>query len=537
MSVLHAVASSPADRSKLAIGQATEALRAGNLIEAQRLLRERVVAHPNDGGALAMLAEIALDQNRFEDATVLLRRASVADPSPRRRLALVHHLLQAIGADAALAEVAALPPSLRLSFDVLTIEAAALGTLGMHGRQIAIYQRLATQQPGNAILWMCLGNAYKTVGRTDDAILALRKAIDARSTYGEAYWTLANFKSFTFTERDIAAMKRALKRKLSPEDELHFHFSLGKANEDRKLYEPSFRHYAAGNRLRASTFSPAAQYATAFVGGAIATFREPLFDRHRGHGCKARDPIFVLGLHRSGSTLVEQILASHPLIEGTTEITVMQQLWDRLGRVGQRHGRGTFQQIMHLDGGEIEAIGAEYLERTRAFRLSDRPYFVDKLPANWMNLGLIRLALPNARIVDARRHPMACGFSNFKQHYASGVAFAYSLESIGTFYRDYWRFMRHFNQVQPGAVHRIINERLIDDPEGEVRRLLDYLGLPFDPACLQFHSNRRAVRTPSAEQVRRPINRDGVGAWRHYEPWLGPLKSALGEALDSWDSE
>ena len=181
-------------------------------------------------------------------------------------------------------------------------------------------------------------------------------------------------------------------------------------------------------------------------------------------------------------------------------------------------------------------IGEEYLIRTRAFRQLGRPRFIDKLPANWMYLGLIRLALPNARIIDARRHPMACGFSNFKQHYATGVTFAYSLDSIGHFYRDYLRMMRHFDQVQPGALLHVINERLIDDPEAEVRRMLDHLGLPFDPACLDFHRSRRAVHTPSAEQVRRPINREGTEYWRHYQQWLGPLEQAVGPALEHWAS-
>jgi len=182
----------------------------------------------------------------------------------------------------------------------------------------------------------------------------------------------------------------------------------------------------------------------------------------------------------------------------------------------------------------LRAIGEEYLERTRAFRQTDRPYFVDKMPANWTHLPLIRAALPNARIVDARRHPLACGFSNFKQYYASGAGFSYRLESIGRFYRDYWRFMRHFESVQPGVVCRMINEQLIDEPEQQVRRLLDHLGLPFEPSCLEFYKNERAVRTPSAEQVRRPINREGVDSWRHFEPWLGELKNALGPALESW---
>ena len=363
----------------------------------------------------------------------------------------------------------------------------------------------------------------------------MRRAIEARPTYGEAYWTLANFKSFRFTDRDISAMKKALRGKLSDSDALHFHFALGKAYEDRDAYPQSFKHYDQGNRTRAVNMSPELMRVTRFTDIAIATFTPALFERHGDAGCRARDPIFVLGAHRSGSTLVEQILASHPMIEGTTEITIMQQLWDRLGRIAATSGRGTFQEIARLNSAELEAIGAEYLERTRSFRLTQRPYFVDKLPANWMNLGLIRRALPNAKIIDARRHPMACGFSNFKQHYASGVTFSYSLDSIGHFYRDYVRLMAHFDQMQPGAIHRILNERLIDDPEGEVRRMLDYLGLPFDPACLEFHRNTRAVSTPSAEQVRRPINRDGVDYWRRYEPWLGPLKSALGEALETWD--
>jgi hypothetical protein len=252
-------------------------------------------------------------------------------------------------------------------------------------------------------------------------------------------------------------------------------------------------------------------------------------------GCKAADPIFVVGLHRSGSTLIEQILASHPMIEGTTEIYGMQHLWNRLARSGAARGRGPFQQLAALDADELCAYGQEYLDRTRPFRATDRPYFVDKLPANWMNLGLIRAALPNARVIDARRHPMACGFSNFKQHYAFGITFSYSQQSIGAFYRDYWRFMRHFDEVQPGAVHRVLNEALIEDPEGEIRRMLDFIGLPFDPACLEFHANKRAVRTPSAEQVRRPINRSGVDQWRNFEPWLGEMKAALGPALEAWD--
>jgi hypothetical protein len=211
----------------------------------------------------------------------------------------------------------------------------------------------------------------------------------------------------------------------------------------------------------------------------------------------------------------------------------MNTIRDRLGRLA---GMNSLEAIARLEPAQFAAIGEEYLEKTRPFRQTGRPYFVDKMPTNWANLALIRLALPNARVIDARRHPMACGFSNFKQNYAAGVGFSYSLETIGAFYRDYWRCMRWFDEMQPGAVHRVINERLIEDPEGEVRRMLDYAGVPFNPACLEFHKTERAIRTPSAEQVRRPINREGVDYWRHYEPWLGDLAQALGPALESWES-
>jgi tetratricopeptide (TPR) repeat protein len=524
-----------AAKSKLVLEQATAALQAGDSADAERLLRKHLLEQPRDAAALAKLAELAVAQRHVEQATVLLRRAAGADPSPQRLMALINHLQKFGSAEIALREIEALPPNVRTSFDALAVEAAMRGIVGEHERQIAIYEQLARLNPKNAALWKTLGDALKTVGRTDDAVAALRRAIEANPAYGEGYWTLSNFKSFRFTDRDISTMKKALRAKLPDEDALHFHFALGKAYEDRSDYAQSFEHYDAGNRMRRKGLSPEAMRVTGSIDRAIAAYSPELFKRHGGAGSEARDPIFVLGLHRSGSTLIEQILASHPMIEGTTEITLVHQIWDRLARIAALSGRGAYQELLRLDSAAFKAIGEEYLERARAFRTTDRPYFVDKLPANWLNLGLIRLALPNAKIIDARRHPMACGFSNFKQNYASGVTFSYSQESIGHFYRDYLRFMDHIDRVQPGTVHRVINERLIDDPEGETRALLDFVDVPFDPACLEPHKNKRAVQTPSAEQVRRPINRDGVDSWRPYEPWLGPLKQTLGDALESWD--
>lgn len=519
-------------RPTVTLGLAYAALRAGNIVQARQMLQERLAQYPDDADALGMLAEVAAGQQSFEEATMLLRRSVAADPAPERRLALVEHLRRYAGPALSLKELEQLPSSVRNRAEVMGLEAGLRGNLGQHDRQIELYQGIARVQSKEPGIWVSLGNALKTVGRTAEAVRALQRAIKVEPRFGETWWTLANFKSFRFSASDMKQMRQLLQGPMESGDALNIHFALGKAYEDSGDWEPSFQHYAAGNALRAETFSEDQRSVTAPVDESIATFKSDFFKRTAGAGFAAPDPIFVVGLHRSGSTLIEQILASHPLIEGTTELGVINALRDRLARSA---GVSWPAAIDALDRDRFALIGEEYVEKTRAFRQTERPYFVDKMPGNWLNIPLIRAALPNAKIVDARRHPMACGFSNFKQNYAMGLGFSYGQETIGTFYRDYWRFMRHVDEVQPGAVHRLINERIIEDPEGEVRRLLDYLGLPFDPACLEFHKNERAVRTPSAEQVRKPINREGVDYWRHYEPWLDPLKHSLGPALEHWE--
>lgn len=520
-------------KSKAMLDFALAALRVGDVAGAEMRLRDILIADPFNADAISKLAEIAVDQRRIEDATVLLRKAVTADPNPERRLELIAHLQRFAGPGLVLNELQELPQEVRNRFEVKAIEAGTRGILGEHDEQIRLYKEMVRERPRQPGLWMSLGNALKTTGRTDEAVDALRHALKVQPTFGEAYWTLANFKSFRFSPRELNQMRQALRKKLPDEDALHLHFALGKAYEDSGDYEQSFTQYAAGNAARAEEFTPDQTSATEFVDEAIAAFTPEFFERNRGAGCREAGPIFVVGLHRSGSTLIEQILASHPLVEGTAELATVNLIRNRYARTT---GVSACQAIARLEPAQFTEIGAEYLERTKAFRLTDRPYFVDKMPNNWMNLALIRLALPNATIIDARRHPMACGFSNFKQNYANGVGYSYSQQTIGAFYRDYWRFMRHFDSVQPGAVHRIINERLIEEPEAEIRALLDFAGLPFDPACLESHANTRAVRTPSAEQVRKPINREGVDYWRHYEPWLDDLKQALGSALADWEA-
>jgi tetratricopeptide (TPR) repeat protein len=519
-------------RSKVALDFASVALRQGNRLKAQMLLRDRLAEDPNDAVALTKLAEIVAEDKRIEEATVLLRRAADVDPNPERRIELISHLQKHSFPALALSELEQLPPALRDQFDVAAIEAKTLGALGMHEEQIRTYQGMLRQQPDKPGIWMNLANALKTVGRTDEAVDALKRATKLKPTLGQAYWALANFKSYKFTGRDIAQMLQALRAKLDIEEALHLHFALGKAYEDQSDYEPSFRHYAAANALRTKQIDPDQISVTSVVDAVIEQTTAELFDRLAGAGCPAPDPIFVFGLHRSGSTLIEQILASHPEIEGTAELPVVNTV---LSRMRRSSGQSLGELVAGLTREQVAEIGEQYIELSRPFRHTNRVYFIDKMPGNWFNLPIIRLALPNAKLIDARRFPMACGFSNFKQNYATGVAFSYDLKAIGEFYRDYWRFMRHFDAVQPGAVHRVLNERLIEDSEGEVRRLLDYIGVPFAPECLEFHTNKRAVRTPSAEQVRRPINRDGVDYWKHYEPWLGELKEALGPALEGWE--
>jgi len=521
--------------SRLAIEQAIASLRSGDPVDAERTLRQHLAQQPADLEVMARLGDILADQGRLVEASLLYKRIlSLAPKAHQVRIALAHLLNRQGQFKAALEEIEATDGPARATFAARTLEGDLLGKLGIHDRELLVYEALIADFPDNAMLWRCLGDTLKTVGRTDEAIAALRKAAKILPTYGVAYWTLANLKTFRFAPRDLADMRKALRGKLSPDDALHFHFSLGKALEDRGNAAESFRHYAAGNAIRAGQIGINSAVVTQRVNAAIAGFSREFLEARKDWGSKAPDPIFVVSLQRSGSTLIEQILASHPMIEGTAELMVLEQIWERLGAVEGR-GRGSLAALYELDREQIEALGNEYLERTRAYRLTARPYFVDKLPANWMNVGLIRLILPNAKIIDARRHPMACGFSNFRQNYASGVTFSYSQETIGAFYRDYWRLMNHFDAVDPGGVHHVINERLIEDTEGEVRRILEYVGVPFDPACLDFHKTKRAVHSASSEQVRRPINRDGVDSWRPFEPWLGPMKQALGPALDDWD--
>ena len=345
-----------------------------------------------------------------------------------------------------------------------------------------------------------------------------------------------NLKTVKLGPDDRASMQQQLGRDdLSFEDRFHFHFALGKAFEDAGDYESSFSHYAQGNALRREIIAYDPAENTSHVQRSKIVLTRELFAARRGVGCQAADPIFIVGLPRAGSTLIEQILASHPLVEGTQELPDLAAIARELGGKKVRTEASRYPEILaDLGESELRELGERYLARTRIQRKTDAPFFIDKLPNNWAHVGLIHLILPNAKIIDARRHPLGCCFSGFKQHFARGQHFTYDLADIGRYYRDYVELMAHFDAVLPGRVHRAIYEHVVENTEAEVRRLLDYCGLEFDERCLRFYENDRAVRTASSEQVRRPIFREGVDHWRHYERWLDPLKAALGDVLDRY---
>jgi tetratricopeptide (TPR) repeat protein len=501
------------------------ALHDNRLGEAEPLLKAHLRDDPFDVTAIRMLAELAGRIGRYQDAEALLRRAIELAPgftAARGNLALVLYRLNR--PDEALAQLDTVLAEEPDNLGPHNLRAAALGRIGGFDEALGIYEDVLKRAPAQPKVWMSYAHTLKTVGRLDEGVAAYRRALTLNPRLGEVWWSLANLKTVRFDDADIAAMQDALASDgLSDEDRFHLDFALGKAFEDRKQAPEAFVHYEAGNALRRKSIIYDADRTERSVDASIATFSTAFFAEREDWGFDAPDPIFVVGMPRAGSTLIEQILSSHPLVEGTSELA-------DIPRLARRH-QGYPKSVADLSADECRALGEEYLKATRIQRRSDRPFFIDKLPNNWAYAPFIRLILPGAKIIDARRHPLSCGFSNFKQHFAKGQGFSYDLTDFGRYYRDYVRLMAHVDRALPGAVHRVIYERMVEETETEVRALLAYCGLEFDPACLAFYENDRAVRTPSSEQVRRPIFREGTEAWKPFEPWLDPLKSALREVL------
>jgi len=516
---------------------ATGLFEDGDLEAAEALIRRYLIEHGDHVEAMRLLARIGIAHKVYDDAEVLL--AAVLERAPDYRAARQEYagvLVELHKHEPARRELDELlkdepgSPALRMLY------AANCAGLGDHGQAIERYSALLLGTSADAGVHLSIAHALKTLGRTDEAIAEYRRAAACRADFGDAYWSLANLKTYRFTPDESHRIRAALEAPTTDVvDRYHLCFALAKALEDQGEYGESFHYYELGNSLK----HPECRYRPELIENntrqQIEICSSEFFAGRRGWGASAADPIFIIGLPRAGSTLLEQILASHSQVEGTQELPNTQQIVSLLG--GRDPHNWRYPRILpELTAENFRELGEKYLADTRVYR-SGKPFFIDKMPNNFRHVGLIHLMLPNAKIIDARREPMACCFSNFKQLFANGQEFTYSIEDIARYYRTYLELMRHWDRVLPGRILRVHHQDVVDDLEGSVRRLLDFCGLGFEPQCLTFHETRRSIRTASSEQVRQAIYREGLDHWKHFEPWLGPLRAALGDALSRYRDE
>jgi len=512
---------------------ATSLFSDGDLAPAEQIVRDYLLAHGDQPEAMRLLAKIGIAHDVLDDAEILLEAVLTLAPDYQAaRYDYAHTLAQRhkyIQAREQIDQLLVLDPT---NLDYRSLAATAAVGLGEHESVIAIYRDMLLERPGDPDVRLWLGHALKTIGRVPEAIDAYHEAAAARPDFGDAYWSLANLKTYRFGDEELARMRREeASATISLPDRYHLCFALGKALEDRGETAESWNYYERGNALKRSESSYRPEVFETNTREQIAVCTPDFFKRRAGWGDPRPDPIFIVGLPRSGSTLLEQILASHSRVEGTQELAdiprIVLQLQGREPDLDNPRYPGVLADMAAED---FLRLGEKYLAETRVYR-SDKPLFIDKMPNNFRHIGLIHLMLPNARIVDARREPMACCFSNFKQLFANGQEFTYSIEDIARYYRNYLALMRHWDAALPGRILRVQHDDVVADLEGSVRRLLDHCGLAFEPGCVEFHKTQRSVRTPSSEQVRRPIFRDGLDQWTRFEPHMGPLKAALGDAV------
>jgi tetratricopeptide (TPR) repeat protein len=506
---------------------------AANPRAAGSMLRDHLRANPTDASALRVLAELASLKNLYLPARKLLERALELAPhyvaarvdyisvllSLARHLEAVPHVERLVAED---------PGDVRHRITL----ASCLGDIGAYERSLSVYRSIMEAVEQHPLYLAKYSYILRYAGRRAEAAQACRKAVALDPACGRAWWGLADLKNEIFTDADLETMRRHVDSIATPDEErCNLHYALGNALEQRGDYEASFQHYRQGGAIRFAKSPYLGRELATEMARATTFFTRDRIDSLSAHGHSDPAPIFILGLPRVGSTLVEQILASHSAVEGTQELNEIGHIVCKVGKAFGVSPQSLYpERLARLRPAAIAALGRGYIDATRIFRHTDRPFFIDKMPGNWLNIGLILSILPNAKIIDVRRQPMASGFAVFKQLFGGGVEYAYDLESIGRHYALYVRTMAHWDSILPGRVHRVMYEELVTDTETEIRRLLAYCELPFEPNCLRFWENKRAVATPSAEQVRQPINTRGLDHWRHYEPWLGPLKQALAAA-------
>ena len=512
-------------------------LSAGKLQDAERLCKYFLREHKTHAEGMRLLAEILTRKNILDEAQFILETLQELEPDNLPAAIQLFHVVMRRQRFHSAFEIAEKLKTQHPADEdqIKKAYAAACFAVGRITEAEELYQQLRQQFPEDHLIPISQGHIFNSKGDRDAAIGSFMASAAVKVDHGDAYWSLANTKSYRFEEAQIQQMRELEQRSdIGELDRIQICFALGKALEDAHLYDDAFKYYARGNRLKLPSTHFDIEQLTRRVEAQIAVCTADLFADRAQTGLTAPDPIFIVGLPRAGSTLLEQILASHSQVDGTMELHNILDLAKRLrGRDAGTQTEPRYPRILEeLEPPMFQRFGQQFIDETRVYR-STAPHFIDKMPNNFFHIGLIKLILPNAKVIDARRHPMACCFSGFKQLWGEGQEFSYGLEQIGTYYRQYVRLMDHWDKVLPDFVLRVQHEDVVDDLEGQVRRLLDFCGLPFEAACLDFHKTDRTVRTPSAEQVRQPIYRSGLDQWRNFEAYLDPLKQALGEELIS----
>jgi tetratricopeptide (TPR) repeat protein len=501
----------------------------GDLSAAENILRAYLRTSSDDVEALRLLARIQHQRDALDEAESLLEAALEVKPNyVAARLDYIRVLIDRQNYLRAREETDTLLRPEPGNREYLSLYAAACVGLGEYEPAIALYRELLAASPASADLHVSLGHSLKTVGRTKEATESYQRAAAARPSFGDAWWSLANLKSHRFSQNEIVQMRaEEAAPGADPVDHYHLCFSLGMALEGRNEFAESWQFYERGNALKRAESRYDPDITETNTRKQVEVCTAQFFAARVGVGVPNPDPIFIVGLPRSGSTLIEQILASHSLVEGTHELFDIQRIVVEMRGLEDDRYPGV---LAKLAPEEFRRLGERYITDTRAYR-QGKPFFIDKMPNNFRHIGLIHLILPNAKIIDVRRDPMACCFSNLRQLFAKGQEFTYSIEDIARYYRTYLELMRHWDAVLPGRILRVWYEDVVEDLEGNVRRILEFGGLEFEPACVEFYKTERSVSTASSEQVRRPIFRGGLFQWRNYEPWLGPLKDKLDDAL------
>ena len=511
---------------------AMDLMHEGKLYKAEQVCRRFLQQNGNQPDAMCLLAEIGLQLKVFDDAEFLLESCVKLYPRSEQAKAGYVNVLNRLGKFKqakyqAQEFLQAFPSETLLKVTIEATLANCEVSLGELDSGIAIYKSILKRHPERAGISIQLGHAYKTIGDIDNAIVNYQAGYQKQKNYGDAYWSLANIKTYQFTSEELDNLLSAVdSEQTAIEDKIHMSFALGKAYEDKQEFDESFKYYQQGNQLKHDTLSYDANNTSELINQQIKHCTKELFEKRKDAGCQSNAPIFILGLPRAGSTLLEQILASHSQVDGTMELhNILGTALKLRGRIAGGESQYP-QNLWQLPDEQLKQLGEKFIEDTQVYR-KGAPLFIDKMPNNFIHIGLIKLILPNAKIIDARREPVACCFSGFKQLFGEGQEFSYNLSDIAQYYKDYEKLMQHWQKVLPGQILKVQHEELVTDFEAQVKRILEHCGLEFESSCLEFHKTKRTIHTPSAQQVRQPISSKGLEHWQKFDSHLGELKDTF----------